>query len=97
MTINKKETDGILEISIDGRIDTVTSPMLEEELRDLTGITELTLDFANVSYISSAGLRVLLSAQKRMNTLGKMTLKNVSEEILEIFEITGFTDFLTVV
>ena len=96
MTVNKTRTGTALDVAIEGRIDTVTSPTLEEELKDLTGVTDLTLDFAGVAYISSAGLRVLLSLQKRMNTQGNMALKNVSGEITEIFDITGFSDILTI-
>lgn len=96
MTVNKTRMGTALDVAIEGRIDTVTSPTLEEELKDLTGVTDLTLDFAGVAYISSAGLRVLLSLQKRMNTQGNMALKNVSGEITEIFDITGFSDILTV-
>lgn len=72
-------------------------PQLETELKaDLDGITELRLDFGQVEYISSAGLRVLLSAQKLMNRQGKMVLTHVSESVMEIFEVTGFSDILTI-
>ncbi len=95
----KKNIDGSVEsIALEGRLDTVTAPLLESEIQGkLDGITELQLDFAKLAYISSAGLRVLLSAQKIMNKQGKMVIKNVCAEIKEIFEMTGFSDILTVV
>ncbi len=95
----KKNIEGSVEsIALEGRLDTVTAPLLESEIHGkLDGITELQLDFAKLAYISSAGLRVLLSAQKIMNKQGKMVIKNVCAEIKEIFEMTGFSDILTVV
>ena len=80
-----------------GRLDTTTAPELEKELKaSLDGITELTFDLAALEYISSAGLRVLLSAQKTMNKQGSMVVKNANETIMEIFEITGFSDILNI-
>ena len=80
-----------------GRLDTTTAPQLEQELKaGLDGVTELVLDLAGLEYISSAGLRVLLSAQKAMTAKGAMTVKNVNETIMEIFEVTGFSDILTI-
>lgn len=97
MTIEKKQEGNSLTISLEGRLDTLTSPELEAEFRQsLTGITELVVDMEKLAYISSAGLRVLLSAQKVMNKQGAMTIRNVSEEIMEIFEVTGFVDILTI-
>ncbi len=97
MEIKKSKTNTSLKVSIMGRVDTTTAPQLESELKaDLDGITELYLDFAEVEYISSAGLRVLLSVQKIMNRQGKMVLSNVNEAIMEIFEVTGFTDILDI-
>ena len=97
LNIAKATNAGTTTVALDGRLDTTTSPQLEEELKDaLTGITELPFDLGKLEYISSAGLRVLLSAQKIMNKQGKMTVKNVSEEISEIFEVTGFSDILTI-
>ncbi|WP_330366885.1 anti-sigma factor antagonist [Butyrivibrio sp. WCD3002] len=91
MTINKDVNGKALTISLEGRLDTTTAPGLEEEINgSLENIEELTFDFAKLEYISSAGLRVLLSAQKKMNKQGKMVVKNVSEEVSEIFEVTGF-------
>ncbi|MBP5237426.1 MAG: STAS domain-containing protein [Clostridia bacterium] len=97
MTINKQKNENGLFISLEGRLDTTTSPALEQELKEsLEGVELLTLDFEKLDYISSAGLRVLLSAQKTMNKQGEMKIKNVNETILEIFEVTGFNDILTI-
>ena len=83
--------------SLEGRLDTVTSPELEKTLADaLSDVKELTFDLANLEYVSSAGLRVLLLAQKTMNAQGKMTVRNVGETVNEIFEVTGFSDILTI-
>ena len=80
-----------------GRLDTTTAPQLETELKqNISGVEALILDFAGLEYLSSAGLRVLLSAQKVMNRQGSMTVKNVNEIIMEIFEVTGFVDLLTI-
>ena len=92
----KKENDQLL-VLLSGRLDTTTAPDLEKELKEsLSGIKELTLDLENLEYISSAGLRVLLSAQKIMNTQGSMKLIHVNETIMEIFDVTGFVDILTI-
>ena len=97
MTISKDRKESTLALALEGRLDTVTAPELEKELKgSLDGVSDLTLDFAGLDYISSAGLRVLLSAQKTMNSQGKMKIKNVNETIMEIFEVTGFTDILTI-
>ena len=97
MTISKKQNESALELALAGRLDTVTAPELEKELKaSLDGAKELTLDFAGLDYISSAGLRVLLSAQKTMNRQGAMKLVHVNETIMEIFEVTGFSDILTI-
>lgn len=78
-------------------MDTTTSPKLEEELRgSVDGITSLAIDFEKLEYISSAGLRVLLSMQKIMNKQGQMLLKNVSETVMEVFEVTSFSEFLNI-
>ena len=96
MTINKNAEGNSLTISIEGRLDTMTSPQLEAELKQsIDGVRELTFDFSGVEYVSSAGLRVLLAAQKIMNRQGSMKLIGVSDEIMEVFEITGFSDILT--
>lgn len=97
MTIKKELNDGELKVEVSGRLDTVTSPELEKFLMEnFTGVSSLILDFAQLEYISSAGLRVLLIAQKQMNKQGKMALINVNEAVMEILELTGFDQILTI-
>lgn len=97
MTINKTNAGSKLTISLEGRLDTSTAPQLEAEVKtSLDGISELIFNFEKLEYISSAGLRVLLSAQKTMNSKGTMIIKNANESINEVFEITGFSDILTI-
>lgn len=97
MTITKTKQDSALTVQLEGRLDTITAPQLEKELQDsLTDVKSLVLDFEKLDYISSAGLRVLLSAQKVMNRQGEMKVIHVNETIREIFEVTGFTDILTI-
>lgn len=97
MTINKTSNGADLAIALEGRLDTTTAPQLESELKSaLSGITSLTFDFAKLDYISSAGLRVLLSAQKVMNKQGSMKITHVNETIMEVFDVTGFVDILTI-
>lgn len=97
MDISKNQTDKSLDIALAGRLDTTTAPNLEAELKQSIGDnTELNLDFAKLEYISSAGLRVLLAAQKVMNRQGKMVIRNVNDVISEVFEVTGFSDILTI-
>ncbi|MBP5354963.1 MAG: STAS domain-containing protein [Lachnospiraceae bacterium] len=97
MTITRKMEGDKLELALEGRLDTTTAPELEKEIADsIADVKDLTLDLEKLVYISSAGLRVLLSAQKRMNKQGSMVICNVSEEIMEIFEVTGFSDILTI-
>ena len=97
MTIEKHINANALTITLSGRLDTTTAPQLESELKaSIEGIENLILDFAGLEYLSSAGLRVLLSAQKIMNKQGAMVVKNVNETIQEIFEVTGFCDILTI-
>ena len=97
LNINKTIENGKAVFTLGGRLDTVTAPELEKELKgSLDGVSELVLDFAGLEYISSAGLRVLLSAKKAMNNRGKVKIKNVNETIMEIFEVTGFSDILTI-
>ena len=93
-----KNTEGkTLNIALEGRLDTTTAPQLEAELKQsIADSTELILDFAKLEYLSSAGLRVLLAAQKVMNKQGKMVIRNVNDVISEVFEVTGFADILTV-
>ena len=97
MTIDKKQQGTDLEIILTGRLDTTTAPQLEAELKQsINGVTSLVMDFAGLEYISSAGLRVLLSAQKVMNKQGSMVVRHANETIMEVFEVTGFIDILTV-
>lgn len=97
MTIKKTQEESKLTIALDGRLDTVTAPQLEGELRSsVNGVTELVFDLAGLEYVSSAGLRVLLSAQKVMNRQGEMKITNVKPEIMEIFDVTGFIDILDI-
>ena len=97
MTINKTRNESSLKIALEGRLDTTTAPELEKELKDaLNGVSELTLDFEKLDYISSAGLRVLLAVQKQMSKQGSMKLIHVGEIIMEVFEVTGFSDILSI-
>ena len=95
ITKNTNETE--LTVALTGRLDTTTAPELEKELKaSLDGVTTLVIDMTALDYISSAGLRVLLSAQKTMNKQGEMKVVHVGETIMEIFEVTGFSDILTI-
>ena len=97
MTINKNLEGNKLTIALAGRLDTTTAPDFENEINSsLNGVSELVLDFAELEYVSSAGLRVILAAQKTMNKQGSMKLVNVSTDIMDVFEITGFADILTI-
>ena len=97
LNINKILEGEKLTIALEGRLDTVTAPELEAELKDsLEPVNELVLDMKDLEYISSAGLRVLLTAQKNMNQKGSMKLINVNETVMEIFDVTGFVDILTI-
>jgi len=97
MTIEKNLNGTELTVTIAGRLDTTTAPELEAAFKEsLAGVTKLVLDFASLEYLSSAGLRVILQAQKTMNKQGEMIIKNVNETINEIFEVTGFIDILTI-
>ena len=97
MTITKHTEGKKLTIALEGRLDTTTAPELEAELNaSLDGVTDLTLDLEQLLYLSSAGLRVILSAQKRMNKQGTMTVVHVADAIMEVFEITGFVDILNI-
>jgi len=97
MTISKSLNETALTLKLSGRIDANTSPLLENELNaSLDGVTDLTLDLKEVNYISSAGLRVLLAAQKRMMKQGGMRVVNVCEAVMDVLEMTGFTDILTI-
>ena len=97
MEILQNKNGNTLNITLQGRLDTTTAPQLEEVIStSLEGVTTLIFDFSPLDYISSAGLRVLLSAQKQMNKQGEMKIMNVNESIMEIFEVTGFSDILTI-
>lgn len=97
LNIEKKKEGSKLELVLAGRLDTTTAPELEKELKaSLDGVDELVFDMASLEYISSAGLRVLLSAQKIMNKQGTMKVLHVNETIMEIFEVTGFSDILAI-
>lgn len=97
MTIEKIANGTDLTINLAGRLDTTTAPQLEAELnQNISGVEKLVLDFTALDYLSSAGLRVLLAAQKTMNKQGEMIIKNVNETIAEVFEVTGFSDVLTI-
>ena len=97
MTIEKKINGEALTLIVSGRLDTQTAPELEKELDSvLADIKELTFEFANLEYVSSAGLRVILKAQKAMNAQGSMKLTGVNDSIMEVFDITGFLDILTI-
>ncbi|MGN0320519.1 MAG: STAS domain-containing protein [Lachnospira sp.] len=97
MQITKNQEGNKLTLTLEGRLDTTTAPELETELkRSLNDAKELEFDFTNLEYISSAGLRVLLAAQKVMSKQGSMVIKNVNEVVMEVFEVTGFVDILTI-
>ncbi|MBR4212078.1 MAG: STAS domain-containing protein [Oscillibacter sp.] len=98
MTINMNRDGDALTVELEGRLDTTTAPKLEAELRPVLkdGVAELTIDLKALDYVSSAGLRVLLSAQKIMNKQGEMTVRNVNDDVMEVFEVTGFVDLLNI-
>lgn len=98
MTITQKTENELLTMELDGRLDTNTAPALEQEINNsiTSQIKKLVLDFKELQYISSAGLRVLLAAQKKMNKQGCMIIKNANEMIMDVFHVTGFIDILTV-
>ena len=97
MTIEKKINGESVTLIVSGRLDTQTAPELENELDTvLSCLKELTFDMTNLEYVSSAGLRVILKAQKAMNMQGSMKLTGVNDSIMEVFDITGFLDILTI-
>ncbi len=97
MTIEKKINGSAITFVVSGRLDTQTAPELEKELdASLAGLQDLTFDMTNLEYVSSAGLRVILKAQKAMNAQGSMKLTGVNDSIMEVFDITGFLDILTI-
>ncbi len=97
MTIKQNKDGSKLTVALEGRLDTTTAPQLEGELHTaLDGVTELIFDLAKLEYISSAGLRVLLSAHKVMSKQGSMVIRNADSSLMDIFEVTGFSDILTI-
>ena len=97
MNIEKQLNGSELTLALTGRLDTTTAPELEAVIKEnIAGVTNLIMDFAGLEYLSSAGLRVILSTQKIMNKQGEMVIRNVNETINEVFEITGFIDILTI-
>lgn len=97
LTLNDEKKEKELTYALEGRLDTTTAPMLEESIKaNIEDVEKLVFDFEKLEYISSAGLRTLLSAQKTMNKQGEMLVKNVSDAIMEVFDITGFSDILTI-
>ncbi len=97
MEIKKTLNGNELLVAVEGRLDTTTAPQLEENVRSsIDGISSLVFNFEKLEYISSAGLRVLLAMQKIMNKQGSMTIRNVNETVMEVFEVTGFVDILTI-
>ena len=97
MKIEKNQNEKNLVVALEGRLDTTTAPQLEEELKTaLNDVTELVFDFSKLEYISSAGLRVLLSAYRAIRGKGKMKITNANELVKEVFEVTGFSDFLPI-
>ena len=97
MTISTEKNSNQITLKIEGRLDTITAPDLEKIINELTAdVHDLVFDMSNLVYVSSAGLRVLLSAQKKMNKLGTMKLIGVCEDVMEVFEMTGFSDILTI-
>ncbi len=98
MTINKQLNGSEIIFSLEGRLDTTTSPALEAQLKDnVDNVDSLVIDMEKLDYLSSAGLRVILSAQKVMSKKDGMIVKNVNETIMEVFEVTGFVDILTII
>lgn len=97
MEIKKIENGSTLTIGLVGRLDTTSAPSLEAEINAMSdGITALILDFEGLEYISSAGLRVVLAAQKKMNAAGSLTVTHVNDDVMDVFDITGFSDILTI-
>ena len=97
MNIVKTQENQSLTLQLEGRLDTTTAPALEQELKDsLNGITHLVLDMEQLAYLSSAGLRVILAAQKQVNKQGQMVVRHVNDTVMEVFNLTGFSDILTI-
>ncbi len=97
MTIKTNKEGSVLTVAIEGKLDTRTAPELEEMLKDsLDGITKLVLDLKELVYISSAGLRIVVTAEQAMEKQGEMVIRNVNEDVMNIFEVTGFVDALNI-
>ena len=97
MQINFNKTDGNLNVALDGRLDTITAPALEKAINeDIGEANNLVLDVKEMEYISSAGLRVILATQKKMQKIGSMKVVNVCKEVMDVFEMTGFADILVI-
>lgn len=97
LNITKEQNGSELTVNLEGRLDTTTAPQLEVEMRSsIDGVTKLTLNLSALEYVSSAGLRVILSAQKVMNKQGEMTVRGANDDIMEVFEVTGFSDILNI-
>ena len=96
MNIVKTQENQSLTLQLEGRLDTTTAPALEQELKDSLNGTHLVLDMEQLAYLSSAGLRVILAAQKQMNKQGQMVVRHVNDTIMEVFNLTGFSDILTI-
>ena len=97
MTITEERNNDVVTLKIEGRLDTTTAPTLEKTINEIVdGVKELILDMNQLTYVSSAGLRVLLSTQKKMSKIGTMKLIGVCEEVMDIFEMTGFVDILNI-
>lgn len=97
MVINKTVDGTTLQVSIEGRLDTNSAPEFEAELGSLEGVEKLALDFGKLEYVSSAGLRIILTLQKKMAKQGEMTISNVLPQVKEVLDITGFSDILTII
>ena len=97
MNINTEKNGEKLTIALEGRLDTTTAPQLEKVIEEKSeGITEMTIDMTKLEYISSAGLRVLLSTHKKMSKIGILKITGVCDEIMDVFEMTGFSDILNI-
>ena len=95
MTVSRTQEGSTLTLTPHGRIDTITAPIFEDAAEDLSGVTELIMDFSDLAYISSAGLRVIVKSQKRMMRQGSMKLINVNDAVMDVFVVTGMVDILT--
>lgn len=96
MEIRKEKNESSLTLWLIGRLDTTTAPQFEAEVADLSGVIDLILDFERLDYVSSAGLRVLLITEKKMSQQGRMVVKNVCSDVMDLFEITGFSEILNI-